>query len=54
MCLDRKGMLDFAVAEHLNGKPGQYFTLEQTLKGIEEIINGKTEQQEPSNSRILK
>lgn len=31
---------DFAVAEHLTGKPGQYFTLEQTLKGIEDIING--------------
>lgn len=32
---------DFAVAEHLSGKPGQYFTLEQTLKGIEEILNGE-------------
>lgn len=32
---------DFAVAEHLTGKPGQYFTLEQTLDGIEEIIGGK-------------
>ncbi len=32
---------DFAVAEHLSGKPGQYFTLEQTLVGIEEILNGK-------------
>jgi F-type H+-transporting ATPase subunit beta len=29
---------DFAVAEHLTGKPGQYFTLEQTLKGIEDIL----------------
>ncbi len=32
---------DFTVAEHLSGKPGQYFTLEETLNGIEEII-GKT------------
>ena len=32
---------DFAVAEHLSGKPGEYFTLEQTLSGIEEILDGK-------------
>jgi len=32
---------DFAVAEHLSGKPGQYFTLEETLKGIEEILDAK-------------
>ncbi len=37
---------DFAVAEHLTGKPGQYFTREQTLKGIEEIL-GVTETGEP-------
>lgn len=30
---------DFAVAEHLTGKPGQYFTREQTLEGIEKILN---------------
>jgi F-type H+-transporting ATPase subunit beta len=29
---------DFAVAEHLTGKPGQYFSREQTLTGIEEIL----------------
>lgn len=29
---------DFAVAEKFSGKPGEYFTLEQTLDGIEEII----------------
>jgi F-type H+-transporting ATPase subunit beta len=29
---------DFSVAEHLTGKPGQYFTREQTLAGIEEIL----------------
>jgi hypothetical protein len=27
----------------LSGKPGQYFTLEQTLSGIEEIVNTKPE-----------
>lgn len=32
---------DFAVAEHLTGKPGQYFTLKQTLDGIEEILESK-------------
>ncbi|HEX5797516.1 MAG TPA: F0F1 ATP synthase subunit beta [Candidatus Saccharimonadales bacterium] len=30
---------DFAVAEHLTGKPGQYSTLEQTLDGIEKILS---------------
>lgn len=34
---------DFAVAEHLSGKPGQYFTLEETLSGIEEILDGNKE-----------
>lgn len=29
---------DFSVAEHLTGKPGQYFTREQTLAGIEQIL----------------
>lgn len=29
---------DFTVAERLSGKPGQYFTLEETLKGVEEIV----------------
>jgi hypothetical protein len=33
---------DFNVAEHLTGKPGQYFTREQTLDGIEAIV-GKME-----------
>src|SRR6185312_11973218 len=32
---------DFAVAEHLTGKPGQYYTLEETLNGIEEILEDK-------------
>jgi F-type H+/Na+-transporting ATPase subunit beta len=33
---------DFAVAEHLTGKPGEYFTIEQTLDGIEAIVSNKT------------
>jgi F-type H+-transporting ATPase subunit beta len=32
---------DFNVAEHLTGKPGEYFSREQTLQGIEDILNGK-------------
>jgi len=35
---------DFSVAEHLTGKPGQYFTREQTLAGIEEILGIKDNQ----------
>lgn len=30
---------DFAVAERYNGRKGQYFTIQETLKGIEEILN---------------
>lgn len=37
---------DFNVAEHLTGKPGQYFTRDQTLDGIEAII-GKAGQPPP-------
>jgi F-type H+/Na+-transporting ATPase subunit beta len=33
---------DFNVAEHLTGKKGQYFTRDQTLDGIEEIIGTST------------
>ncbi len=34
---------DFSVAEKFSGRPGQYFTLEQTLSGIEAILaNGPT------------
>ncbi len=35
---------DFAVAEKFSGKPGEYYTLEQTLDGIEEIISPKPEE----------
>jgi F-type H+-transporting ATPase subunit beta len=41
---------DFNVAEHLTGKPGQYFTREQTLDGIEAII-GKAGQAPPADSK---
>jgi F-type H+-transporting ATPase subunit beta len=34
---------DFAVAEKFSGKPGEYFTLEQTLSGIEAILQGGAE-----------
>jgi F-type H+-transporting ATPase subunit beta len=34
---------DFSVAEKFSGKPGEYFTLEQTLSGIEDILSGKAE-----------
>lgn len=40
---------DFAVAEHLNGRPGQYFTIEQTLDGIEEIL-GIKQKNEPKTA----
>lgn len=32
---------NFTVAEHLSGMPGEYFTLEQTLDGVEAILSGK-------------
>ncbi len=38
---------DFSVAEHLTGKPGQYFTRDQTLAGIEEILGIKSASTEP-------
>ena len=44
---------DFTVAEHLSGKPGQYFTLEQTLKGIEDILEGKSDKKEESPKEKL-
>jgi len=32
---------DFSVAEKFSGKPGEYYTLEQTLSGVEAILSGK-------------
>lgn len=37
---------DFSVAEKFSGRPGEYFTLEQTLSGIEKILSGKAEDTE--------
>ena len=34
---------DFSVAEKFSGRPGEYFTLEQTLDGIEAILTGKAD-----------
>ncbi len=41
---------DFAVAEKFSGKPGEYFTLEQTLAGIEAIINENPEEAAPATT----
>jgi F-type H+-transporting ATPase subunit beta len=35
---------NFTVAEHLSGQKGEYYTLEQTLTGIEEIIEEKAKE----------
>ena len=32
------------MAEKFSGRPGEYFTLEQTLSGIEAILNGTEDQ----------
>lgn len=32
---------DFSVAEKFSGKPGEYYTLEETLNGIEAILEGR-------------
>jgi F-type H+-transporting ATPase subunit beta len=40
---------DFTVAEHLSGKPGEYFTLEQTLQGIEDILDNKADKKQPNS-----
>lgn len=37
---------DFSVAEKFSGRPGEYYTLEQTLDGIEAILNGDDESSE--------
>ncbi len=37
---------DFSVAERFNGRPGEYFTIKQTLDGIEEILEGKVTEEE--------
>ena len=42
---------DFHVSEHLTGKPGQYFTLEETLRGVEEILNAKPVSKAPATAK---
>ncbi len=37
---------NFAVAEKFSGQPGEYYTLEETLSGIEEILRSENEKQE--------
>ncbi len=34
---------DFFVSEHLTGRKGEYYSLEQTLSGVEAILAGKSE-----------
>lgn len=42
---------NFSVAEKFSGQPGEYFTLEQTLSGVEEILGIKsTETTEPTTA----
>ena len=49
---------DFAVAEKFSGRPGEYFTLEQTLSGIEAILNSgpdtKAESEQPAEKQADK
>jgi F-type H+-transporting ATPase subunit beta len=38
---------NFAVAEKFSGHPGEYYTLEQTLSGVEAILTGKPVEETP-------
>lgn len=46
---------DFFVAEKFSGRPGEYFTIQQTLDGIEEILSNKpaadAKPQKPSDEK---
>jgi F-type H+-transporting ATPase subunit beta len=42
---------DFAVAEKFSGRPGEYYTLEQTLSGIEDILSGKAAEKEAADKK---
>lgn len=42
---------DFAVAEKFSGRPGEYYTLEQTLDGIEDILSGKAAEKEEAEKK---
>ena len=45
---------DFSVAEKFSGRPGEYSTLEQTLSGIEAILDGKSDKKQPASEKIEK
>jgi F-type H+-transporting ATPase subunit beta len=45
---------DFAVAEKFSGHPGEYYTLEQTLAGIEAILNGEDKPKEATAKQAEK
>lgn len=42
---------DFSVAEKFSGRPGEYYTLEQTLDGIEAILTGKDTEAKPEEPK---
>lgn len=41
---------NFAVAEKFSGHPGEYYTLQQTLDGVEAILTGKPLEETPAQS----
>lgn len=41
---------NFAVAEKFSGHPGEYYTLEQTLDGVESILTGKPLEETPADA----
>jgi F-type H+-transporting ATPase subunit beta len=43
---------DFFVAERYNGRPGEYYTIKQTLDGIEEILEGKPVNEKPIEKQL--
>jgi F-type H+-transporting ATPase subunit beta len=45
---------DFSVAEKFSGKPGEYFTLEQTLSGIEAILSNKPTEEKKVEEKAKK
>ena len=48
---------DFSVAEKFSGRPGEYYTLDQTLDGIEAILTGKDSEsrtEEPKKKHVEK
>lgn len=45
---------DFSVAEKFSGKPGEYYTLEQTLAGIESILDGTSDDGKPTEKPTAK